>query len=52
LSAPLYDVINRRRDVRSQFTGAPMPEGALDRMLAAAHAAPSVGLTQPGTSCS
>src|SRR6266516_4459455 len=43
----LYDVIHRRRDVRGQFTGAPIPDGALDRVLAAAHAAPSVGLSQP-----
>jgi 5,6-dimethylbenzimidazole synthase len=43
----LYDVIHRRRDVRAQFTGAPIPRDALDRVLAAAHAAPSVGLTQP-----
>jgi 5,6-dimethylbenzimidazole synthase len=43
----LYDVIHRRRDVRSQFTGAPIPAGVLDRVLAAAHAAPSVGLSQP-----
>jgi 5,6-dimethylbenzimidazole synthase len=43
----LYDVIHRRRDVRGQFTGQPLPEGALGRVLAAAHAAPSVGLSQP-----
>ncbi|WP_239313304.1 MULTISPECIES: 5,6-dimethylbenzimidazole synthase [unclassified Frankia] len=43
----LYDVISRRRDVRAQFTGAPMPPGVLERVLAAAHAAPSVGLSQP-----
>src|SRR3569833_265668 len=43
----LYDVIHRRRDVRGQFTGAPIPADALDRVLSAAHAAPSVGLTQP-----
>ena len=43
----LYDVIHRRRDVRGQFTGAPIPDQALDRVLAAAHAAPSVGLSQP-----
>jgi 5,6-dimethylbenzimidazole synthase len=43
----LYDVIHRRRDVRGQFTGAPVPAGVLDRILAAAHAAPSVGLSQP-----
>ncbi|SOD70968.1 cob(II)yrinic acid a,c-diamide reductase [Jatrophihabitans sp. GAS493] len=43
----LYDVINRRRDVRAQFTGEPIPGEALERILGAAHAAPSVGMTQP-----
>jgi len=43
----LYEAIHRRRDVRGQFTGAPIDPEALERMLAAAHAAPSVGLTQP-----
>ncbi|MFI5493860.1 5,6-dimethylbenzimidazole synthase [Actinoplanes sp. NPDC051859] len=43
----LYDVIDRRRDVRGEFTGAPIPDATLDRILAAAHAAPSVGLSQP-----
>ena len=43
----LYDVIHRRRDVRAQFTGEPIPAPVLDRILAAAHAAPSVGLSQP-----
>lgn len=43
----LYDAIHSRRDVRGQFTGAPIPGDALERVLAAAHAAPSVGLTQP-----
>ncbi|MFI5914843.1 5,6-dimethylbenzimidazole synthase [Dactylosporangium sp. NPDC051541] len=43
----LYDIINRRRDVRGEFTGALVPAATLDRVLAAAHAAPSVGLTQP-----
>ncbi|MEO7352061.1 MAG: 5,6-dimethylbenzimidazole synthase [Marmoricola sp.] len=46
-SADLYDVIERRRDVRSEFTGEPIDPGALDRMLGAAHAAPSVGHSQP-----
>ncbi|MCW2526548.1 MAG: putative nitroreductase [Pseudonocardiales bacterium] len=46
-SNEIYEVINRRRDVRSQFTGAPVAEEVLSRVLAAAHAAPSVGLTQP-----
>jgi 5,6-dimethylbenzimidazole synthase len=43
----LYEVIGRRRDVRGQFTGEPIPESTLMRILHAAHAAPSVGLTQP-----
>lgn len=43
----LYDVIHQRRDVRGQFTGAPIPDGVLERVLGAAHAAPSVGLSQP-----
>lgn len=43
----LYEAIHRRRDVRGQFTGQPVPPAVLERMLSAAHAAPSVGLTQP-----
>lgn len=46
-AAELYDVMNRRRDVRSEFTGEPLPDETLRRVLAAAHSAPSVGLTQP-----
>lgn len=40
-------MIHRRRDVRGEFTGEPIPPEVLDRVLGAAHAAPSVGLTQP-----
>lgn len=47
MSRDLYEVIRRRRDVRREFTGAPIPAEVLDRVLGAAHAAPSVGLTQP-----
>lgn len=47
LPVDFYDVVHRRRDVRGQFTGAPIPPGALERVLTAAHAAPSVGLSQP-----
>lgn len=47
LSSELYEVIRRRRDVRGQFTGAPIPADTLRRVLLAAHAAPSVGLSQP-----
>jgi 5,6-dimethylbenzimidazole synthase len=43
----VYEAIFRRRDVRGQFTGAPVDPAVLERVLAAAHAAPSVGLTQP-----
>ena len=43
----LYDVILRRRDVRREFTGDPVDRTILRRVLEAAHAAPSVGLTQP-----
>ncbi len=43
----LYETIFRRRDVRGQFNGAPIGEDRLARVLAAAHAAPSVGLSQP-----
>jgi len=42
-----YQVIHRRRDVRGEFTGAPVPGEVLYRVLGAAHAAPSVGLSQP-----
>jgi 5,6-dimethylbenzimidazole synthase len=43
----VYEVIARRRDVRGQFTGQPVPEDVLRRVLSAAHEAPSVGLSQP-----
>ncbi|SDO94171.1 cob(II)yrinic acid a,c-diamide reductase [Actinopolyspora xinjiangensis] len=45
--ADLYDVINRRRDVRSEFTGEEIDTETLYRVLGAAHSAPSVGLSQP-----
>ncbi|MFI5041539.1 MAG: 5,6-dimethylbenzimidazole synthase [Acidimicrobiales bacterium] len=44
---PIYDTIMRRRDVRSEFTGEPIPAATLRRILEAAHCAPSVGLSQP-----
>jgi 5,6-dimethylbenzimidazole synthase len=47
MTSRFYDVVHRRRDVRGQFTGAPIPAEVLHRVLAAAHAAPSVGLSQP-----
>jgi len=43
----LYDVINRRRDTRREFTGAPIAPEVLTRVLSAAHCAPSVGMSQP-----
>lgn len=43
----LYAVMERRRDVRAEFTGAPVDEDTLTRVLAAAHRAPSVGMSQP-----
>lgn len=43
----LYEAVFRRRDVRGQFTGAPVDQETLWRVLGAAHAAPSVGLSQP-----
>lgn len=42
-----YQVVHRRRDVRDEFTGAPVSPEVLRRILDAAHAAPSVGLSQP-----
>ncbi|SNQ49610.1 5,6-dimethylbenzimidazole synthase [Frankia canadensis] len=45
--AALYELVHRRRDVRGEFTGAPVAAEVLTRILAAAHAAPSVGLSQP-----
>ena len=42
-----YELVHRRRDVRGQFTGQEMSDESLDRLLGAAHAAPSVGLSQP-----
>jgi 5,6-dimethylbenzimidazole synthase len=47
MPSELYDVIEARRDVRAQFTGAPIAPAVLLRILGAAHAAPSVGMTQP-----
>ncbi|MQA07432.1 MAG: 5,6-dimethylbenzimidazole synthase [Pseudonocardiaceae bacterium] len=42
-----YDVLERRRDVRAEFTGEPVDDDVLRRILSAAHAAPSVGMSQP-----
>lgn len=43
----LYDVIQRRRDTRREFTGEPVDHAVLERILSAAHCAPSVGMSQP-----
>jgi nicotinate-nucleotide--dimethylbenzimidazole phosphoribosyltransferase len=42
----LYDVIGARRDIR-RFRPDPVPREVLDRVLLAAHQAPSVGHSQP-----
>ncbi len=42
----VYNVIYRRRDVRS-FLPNPIPEDVIERILQAAHHAPSVGFMQP-----
>ncbi|WP_319431459.1 5,6-dimethylbenzimidazole synthase [Mycobacterium sp. RTGN5] len=43
----IYRVINERRDMRRFSPDATVSEAVLARLLAAAHAAPSVGLMQP-----
>ncbi|WP_018683643.1 5,6-dimethylbenzimidazole synthase [Actinokineospora enzanensis] len=43
----VYQAITRRRDVRAEFTGAALDDETLHRVLDAAHAAPSVGMSQP-----
>ena len=45
--AAVYRVIAERRDVRQGFLPDPVPDDVLARLLAAAHQAPSVGLSQP-----
>ena len=47
MNRTFYDVVSRRRDVRAEFTGQAIDDEVLARILEAAHAAPSVGLTQP-----
>ncbi|MEJ8280061.1 nicotinate-nucleotide--dimethylbenzimidazole phosphoribosyltransferase [Pseudonocardia spirodelae] len=42
-----YDVLHSRRDVRTGFRPDPVDDDALTRVLQAAHAAPSVGFSQP-----
>ena len=43
----LYRAIALRRDVRAEFSAAPVEDDVLARILGAAHQAPSVGLSQP-----
>jgi 5,6-dimethylbenzimidazole synthase len=43
----VYRAIRERRDVRRGFLPEPMPDDLLQRLLEAAHSAPSVGLMQP-----
>ena len=43
----VYRAIFTRRDVRSQFLPRPIPPETLERILLAAHHAPSVGFMQP-----
>lgn len=43
----LYEVVGRRRDVRREFSDVPLDDDVLHRVLAAAHAAASVGNSQP-----
>jgi len=46
-SQGVYRAIRERRNVRSGFLPEPLSEQVLDRLLEAAHHAPSVGLMQP-----
>ncbi|MGQ4599295.1 5,6-dimethylbenzimidazole synthase [Nocardia sp. R6R-6] len=43
----VYEAIQRRRDVRAEFTGEVVDDATLWRLLDAAHRAPSVGNSQP-----
>ena len=45
--AAVYRAIETRRDVRDEFLPDPLPDELVMRLLAAAHAAPSVGFMQP-----
>ena len=44
---PVYTAIRSRRDVRAEFNGECVDDAVLQRILDAAHHAPSVGNTQP-----
>jgi 5,6-dimethylbenzimidazole synthase len=43
----VYRAIRERRDVRRGFLSEPLPDDLFDKLLGAAHDAPSVGLMQP-----
>jgi nicotinate-nucleotide--dimethylbenzimidazole phosphoribosyltransferase len=43
----IFETISARRDVRTGFTLDPVSEESLERILTAAHQAPSVGFSQP-----
>lgn len=43
----VYRVLRERRDVRAGYLAQPLDEATLQRILAAAHQAPSVGFMQP-----
>lgn len=43
----VYRAIRERRDVRRGFLPEPLPDELLNKLLEAAHSAPSVGLMQP-----
>ena len=43
----VYKTIFSRRDVRREFKPDPIPNDVLERVLLAAHHAPSVGFMQP-----
>jgi 5,6-dimethylbenzimidazole synthase len=45
--AAIYRAIALRRDVRKGYAPRPLPDDVLERLLTAAHHAPSVGLMQP-----
>ena len=45
--AALWRTLRERRDMRHFAAGEPLPEGCLERLIEAAHLAPSVGFMQP-----
>ncbi len=45
--AAVYRAIETRRDVRNEFLSDPLSDELINKLLSAAHAAPSVGFMQP-----